>query len=237
MNNACPSCGKVYRIGPDLVGKKLLCKQCGKHLVVASHGLAFFPLDAPPPPAPAPAHPAPPPGYSPPSAGYPPSAAVYTYPAPPPHPPFDLEEEPDGPVSRPSYRRSRDPFMNFLTFRLMITPVLIQILFWIGVAGCLFVGIKMMTSSFESPEPAFGGRRLFVADDEPDLRPSSSGRATKPADTGDRTHFSPVVFAGGILFVVVGPVVLRVYCETAIVFFKIHDEMKEMNDRSSRFRA
>lgn len=46
--------------------------------------------------------------------------------------------------------------------------------------------------------------------------------------------FSAIGFATGLAIMLVGPLILRVYCELAIVFFKIHDELKEMNDRPRR---
>jgi len=37
---------------------------------------------------------------------------------------------------------------DFLKFRKMITPVIIQILFWIGVAGMVIAGLVTMATSF-----------------------------------------------------------------------------------------
>ena len=44
---------------------------------------------------------------------------------------------------------------EFLKFRVMIAPVVIQVLFWIGVAGCIIVGIIGFFSSIAAGD--FGG--------------------------------------------------------------------------------
>jgi len=41
-----------------------------------------------------------------------------------------------------------DNIGDFLKFRKMITPVIIQILFWIGVAGMVIAGLVTMATSF-----------------------------------------------------------------------------------------
>lgn len=43
---------------------------------------------------------------------------------------------------------------DFLSFRKMITPVFIQIIFWIGVVVCVFSGLAMIVSGVGS---RFGG--------------------------------------------------------------------------------
>ena len=39
---------------------------------------------------------------------------------------------------------------DFLKFRKMITPVIIQVLFWVGVAGTVIAALVMMAMSFSS---------------------------------------------------------------------------------------
>ena len=47
-----------------------------------------------------------------------------------------------------------NPIGDFLTFRWMITPLLIQAFFWLGTLGCLLCGGRMMVLSFVSrPDP------------------------------------------------------------------------------------
>jgi len=47
---------------------------------------------------------------------------------------------------------------DFFSFRTMITPVIIQILFWIGVAACIILGIGyiMVGSRYGTGGPAYG---------------------------------------------------------------------------------
>ena len=66
---------------------------------------------------------------------------------------------------------------DFLKFRKMITPVVIQILFWIGVVGVVIVGI------------------IGLGDD----------------------------FLSGILTIILGPLVVRIYAELLMVIFKKKD--------------
>ena len=54
---------------------------------------------------------------------------------------FNLKKE-----TNPSHSGAAD----FFTFRTMITPIIIQILFWIGVAICIIVGIIMIVQGFDS---------------------------------------------------------------------------------------
>jgi len=39
MNNACPNCGTVYNITPQLIGRSTTCKKCGAALVIDASGL------------------------------------------------------------------------------------------------------------------------------------------------------------------------------------------------------
>lgn len=75
------------------------------------------------------------------------------------------------------------------SFNTMITPVIIKIVFWIGVIGCVIGGIGMF----------FNG--------------------------------SGVV--GGLLCILLGPLVVRVYCELIIVIFKIFQALKQIENNLS----
>jgi hypothetical protein len=77
---------------------------------------------------------------------------------------------------------------EFFSFRRMITPVLIQVIFWLGVAISVIGGIGL------------------IAGDRPGL---------------------------GILWIVIGPLVVRVYCELLIVIFRIHDSLKAVEQNTS----
>ena len=230
MNNACPKCGRRYQVEPKDIGRRILCKQCGTPLIVTSAGLSLQP--AMPNPAPqAPGYPAP--------GGMPSGAHVYHYsstpvpPPPPPATPFELNQDDDSePIRRQRTRRSDSPFVDLLTFRSMITPILIQIVFWVGTAVCLFAGVRLAVGSFQTQEDV--GTRKWLSDEDAEMRPPL-GKSVKGFESGGPTKFSMVPFASGMAVIVFGPLLLRVYCELAIIFFKIHDELKELN--GYRFRS
>ena len=206
MNSPCPACGQVYRVRPDQIGRKIACKQCGARLLVTEAGLTNEP-----PPAPS----------------YPPGATVYTYQPPPPQPPRPNPPAPLDFDDPPPQRRRRsggsNPVFDFLTFRLMLTPFLIQLFFWIGTAGCLWAGFKAIVGSFDS--------RPVVAFDDDD-RPLLRGER-RVAET--RRDFDPFRFVYGVGILVLGPLFLRLVCEEGIILFKIHEELREQTDRA-RYR-
>lgn len=83
---------------------------------------------------------------------------------------------------------------DFIKFRKMITPLIIQILFWVGVAGTVIAALVMMAYSFGR----YGG---------------GAGQ-----------------FLGGLIFLVVGPVMVRVYTELLILFFRMNETLVEIRD-------
>lgn len=79
---------------------------------------------------------------------------------------------------------------DFFAFRTMITPVIIQILFWVGVALCLLFGFGLMALGYQ----VYGSN-------------------------------APV---WGLVMIILGPVVVRIYCEILIIFFRINDTLTEI---------
>ncbi|MBM4300208.1 MAG: DUF4282 domain-containing protein [Deltaproteobacteria bacterium] len=78
---------------------------------------------------------------------------------------------------------------DFWAFRTMVTPVIIQILFWIGAITCLIVGLVSI----------FSGDHLMT-----------------------RHVFK------GIMIIILGPIVVRIYCEILIVIFRINETLTEI---------
>lgn len=78
---------------------------------------------------------------------------------------------------------------DFLTFRKMITPIIIQIIFWLGVVGVVITGLVML----------FNG-----------------------------------AVGNGLLMILLGPIAVRLYCELLIVFFRINDNLREINEKTGR---
>ena len=81
---------------------------------------------------------------------------------------------------------------EFLSFRKMITPIIIQIVFWIGVAVSVIFGLGIM----------FQG--TFVT------------------------------FILGLMYVVLGPLTVRIYCELIILLFRIYDVLNDIKKNTNR---
>jgi hypothetical protein len=73
---------------------------------------------------------------------------------------------------------------EYLTFDKMIAPVVIQVLFWIGVVFIVIAGLISLFSG---------------------------------------------AFLTGLAMIILGPIVVRVYCEVLLVFFRILDNLREIN--------
>ncbi len=113
----------------------------------------------------------------------------------------------------------------------MITPLIIQIVFWVGVILCLSQGFLLIGSSFNASTdtalPAWDSR------DSERTAPDTDKQKAKAAPT---KSFSLIRFAFGVAVLILGPLMVRLYCELLIIIFKIHDELKESNDRH-RYRT
>ena len=83
---------------------------------------------------------------------------------------------------------------DFLKFKKMITPFIIQILFWISVAGSIIMGLIFIIQG--ATARSGGGRMVFI----------------------------------GILYVLLGPLVARIYCELLIVIFSINNTLTEVKN-------
>ncbi len=79
---------------------------------------------------------------------------------------------------------------DFWAFRKMVTPVIIQIIFWVGAIVCVIAGLVMVTMG-----TAYFGERMPLK---------------------------------GVLLIVFGPLVVRIYCEILIVFFRINETLTEI---------
>jgi len=150
MNTKCPQCDTVYNVTEAHIGRKVKCKSCSAALVVTEAGLALqAPATAPPPP---------------------PAAPAFAFNAGEDDPPAEerprrgargkssRREEPDDdapeddPPSRSRGRKAKAPsnFKEYLTFRKMIVPVIIQIIFWITVVFMLLGALGVAGGSLFS---------------------------------------------------------------------------------------
>jgi len=89
---------------------------------------------------------------------------------------------------------ARNAVADFLAFRIMLTPVLMQVLFWVGIAGCILAAIGQIVMGFLAHSIISG---LFA----------------------------------GVITLIVGPVVVRVYCELIILLFRIYDTLQEIKEQ------
>jgi predicted Zn finger-like uncharacterized protein len=125
-------------------------------------------------------------------------------PAPAPSGGFEDLGEPD--VSRKPARRKTNPFVDFLIFRLMIAPYVIQILFWLGVLACIGIGGFTVIGGF-------------------------AAMLTK--DFSGHYNILPgiVLILLGFAYMLFGPFVLRLYAELGILLFRVYDVLQEIRDR------
>jgi hypothetical protein len=80
---------------------------------------------------------------------------------------------------------------EFLTFRKYVTPMAIQILFWVGVAVTTIYGITLAASS----------------------------------------HGVAYLIVRGLMWLFIGPIVVRVLCELVTVQFKLLERLEELRGR------
>jgi len=90
-------------------------------------------------------------------------------------------------------------FSKYINFDEMITPVIIKIIFWIGVIACVIFGLITTFSGIAVMFSPFGGFEGFM------------------------------MFIGGLLTIVLGVLGVRVYCELLIIFFKMPENLASLN--------
>lgn len=88
---------------------------------------------------------------------------------------------------------------DFLAFRKMITPFVVQLIFWLGVLGCVSTAVLILSGS-------------------------SSLAAASPV--------SPKIVA--LLLLVVGPLLIRFYCELLIVLFRMYDSLRVIERNTTK---
>ena len=86
---------------------------------------------------------------------------------------------------------------KFLYFDEMITPVIIKVIFWIGVALAVISGLGMIVSGIGSRYG--GGIQVLI----------------------------------GLLTIVIGPFLVRIWCEIMVVLFEIHKNLVEINRKTN----
>ena len=172
----CPQCNCQLRVPDQLLGKKIKCPSCGVNFTASAAGGARAATEEP-------------------------EGALDE----------EGEEETTSPSSgrplqRKRFRRAGSKsslLVDFLVFRKMITPIIIQIIFWMAVAFSLIFGLVSI---------------LMVLVASP--------------------HVDGLITLGGlfgsVLWMIVGPVIARVYCEILILFFRMNDTLTEIKNNTDR---
>lgn len=94
---------------------------------------------------------------------------------------------------------------DFWAFRKMVTPVIIQIIFWVGVIACIIAGLVLIGMGIRQGPLLIG-----------------MGISAKQMKLG------------GALLLLLGPLAVRLYCEILIVFFRINETLTEIKHALER---
>ena len=103
--------------------------------------------------------------------------------------------------------------MISLQFRKFITPLAIQIIFWIRAAASVISGIGLIIA----------GARFRVS-----CNNAEGGMPVMPM--GPMLPPGLTIF-GGLLQIFLGPVIVRIWCELIMLFFRIYDTLQEIPRR------
>ncbi|HLW67551.1 MAG TPA: DUF4282 domain-containing protein [Gemmataceae bacterium] len=191
---ACPTCQQKIRAPESVIGRQIKCPQCKTPFIAQDTSS----LGAPPI-VPGgtireqlPSHQQP--------DGAAATAATQGWSAPTPDELGEAETESRGPA-----KQSRGSFLDYLLFRRMVTPWIIIVVFYLGVAGIIIGGIIQFVSAV-----------YLIVD--------SRGHA---AAVGIAVLYLLGALLGSIFFLVLW----RVYCEVIATFFRILDNVREINEQ------
>lgn len=92
--------------------------------------------------------------------------------------------------------------VKYLTFEKMITPKIIQILFWIGVAIAVISGIVTIFGGVAQMFSRFGDGLIGF-----------------------------FVVLWGFAIIILGTIISRIYCELLIILFKMYESLSSINDK------
>jgi hypothetical protein len=209
----CPHCNQLYKLTTQQLqryaGRSTNCRKCQQPFQ--------FPSAAEPEPEPeqeaaeeqpVEEEPAPQQHYAAGPAYEPPSQPQYVPNAAAPQPAQRQSLNYRGPQSA----RPKPSVLDFLLFRAMVTPVIIQVVFWFGVALFIYAGVMMIQAALNPPPPLMPGFNY-------------GGRVVTPSQ-GINTELLVV----GLGYAILGPILVRVYCELIVVLFRILDALRDVKD-------
>lgn len=190
----CPDCDSRIRAPDSVSGRPVTCPKCGKHFTALPGPdlpptnktiVATAAAPAPPPPA---------------EDGW---AEIVESPP-------DKPEAPPPPVPPPTVEMteetSRPPnvLLDFLLFRKMVAPVIVQTFFWFSFVGCILFGGLLFAQVLSLLQQGAGFAPL-----------------------------AGYLFATfGVWFL--GPLLARLICEILILLFRIHDTLREIQEQNAR---
>lgn len=144
-----------------------------------------------------------------------------------------------------AYRPRQNSLGDVLTFRVMITPVIIQIIFWIGVliimvfAGFnFFAGVTAIvgnaaSSSQQNKRVAEPDREITKRSKEQpnwlrnmELERLADEKKQLSSGSSSSNLIAIAWMLGSLVGLVFGILAWRIYCELMIVMFMIHEELK-----------
>jgi hypothetical protein len=92
-------------------------------------------------------------------------------------------------------------FVKFLSFDEMVTPLMIKIVYWIGIGASVLSGLGLVFTGIGS---RYGGGGAVIS---------------------------------GLLVIVFGPLMVRIWCELMIVLFEIHKNLVDINGKIQKTAA
>jgi hypothetical protein len=207
----CPDCTAKIRAPEQIIGRHIRCPKCDSEFVAKGDEA---PTPSAPPSAPEPPTPsapvavpfAPPP---PPEEPAKPARSETIRPEPAADVPPPPEEKPASPASVPELvPLPANALADFLLFRTMITPILVQLIFWIGTILCILTGGYLLISAIVE----------MVSTDKGPVGP----------------FFLQAL--RGLGLIVFGPLLVRIGCELNILAFRIYDALKEIHAATEKLR-
>jgi hypothetical protein len=97
---------------------------------------------------------------------------------------------------------------DFWAFRKMITPVIIQAIFWIGSLISIILGIIMIANAHTASVYNIYG------------------------STSSSWNMARVWY--GIFLIILGPFFIRIWCEMLILFFRINETLTEIKNNTTK---
>lgn len=95
---------------------------------------------------------------------------------------------------------------DFVKFKKMITPIAVQVIFWIGVAVCIAAGTAIIIATESASSEPYGY-------------------------SGGTPYFrSRGMIYVGFLIVFIGPILIRIFCELVIIIFSINDTLTHIKN-------